>query len=55
MNEAPVTAIPSAADPAYYVDEELVLRRFCCPGCRVQVGAEIAKLQEPIRAEMRLS
>jgi N-methylhydantoinase B len=55
MNEAPVTAIPSAADPAYYVDEELVLRRFCCPGCRVQVGAEIAKLQEPVRAEMRLS
>jgi N-methylhydantoinase B len=55
MHEGPVTAIPSAADPAYYVDETLVLRRFCCPGCHVQICAEIAKAEEPVRSEMMLS
>ncbi len=55
MHEGPVTDIPSAADPATYVDEKLVLRRFCCPGCHVQVCAEIAKANEPVRSEMRLS
>jgi N-methylhydantoinase B len=55
VDEAPVTAIPSAADPAFYVDEKLVLRRYCCPGCHVQVCAEIAKADEPIEWEMRLS
>ena len=55
MDESPVTAIPSAADPAFYVDEKLVLRRFCCPGCLVQVCAEVAKAEAPVEAEMRLS
>jgi N-methylhydantoinase B len=55
MDEAPITTIPSAADPAYYVDEKLVLRRFCCPGCHVQVCAEITKADEPVVSEMRLS
>jgi N-methylhydantoinase B len=55
LDEGPVTAIPSAADPSYYVDEKIVLRRFCCPGCHVQVCAEIAKADEPVEAEMRLA
>ncbi|MDE2301416.1 MAG: hydantoinase B/oxoprolinase family protein [Sphingomonadales bacterium] len=55
MEESPVTAIPSAADPAFYVDEKLVLRQFCCPGCHVQVCTEVAKADEPVEAEMRLS
>lgn len=55
VDESPVTDIPSAADPAFYVDEKLVLRRFCCPGCHVQVCAEVAKANDPIEAEMRLS
>ena len=52
MNESPVTTLPSAADPAFYVDEPLVLRRFCCPGCHVQVGAEVTKADEIVAAEM---
>ena len=55
MEESPVTTIPSAADPAYYVDEPLVLRRFCCPGCLVQVCAEVTKADEPVKAEMIFS
>ena len=55
MDEAPVTTIPSAQDPAFYVDEPLVLRRYCCPGCHVQVGAEVAQAGSPIEPEMALS
>ena len=54
LDESPVTTIPSAADPSFYVDEKIVLRRFCCPGCQVQVCAEIAKVDEPVEAEMKL-
>ena len=52
MDESPVTTLPSAADPTYYVDEPLVLRRFCCPGCHVQVCAEVTKANEVVAAEM---
>ena len=55
LDESPVTAIPTAADPALYVDEKLVLRRYCCPGCHVQVCAEVAKADDPIEAEFKLS
>ena len=52
MDEASVTTIPSNVDPAYFVDEPIVLRRFCCPSCHVQVGAEVTKANEPVKAEM---
>ena len=52
MDESPVTTLPSAADPTFYVDEPLVLRRFCCPGCHVQVCAEVTKANEVVAAEM---
>ena len=55
MDEAPVMTLPSAQDPAFYVDEAMVLRRFCCPGCHVQVCAEVIKAEEPVEAEMRLA
>ena len=55
IDEAPVTTLPSAADPTYSVDEPLVLRRFCCPGCHVQVCAEVTKADEPVKAEMIFS
>ena len=55
LDESPVMTIPSAADPAFYVDEPLVLRRYCCPGCHVQVCAEIEKAAEPVQVEMRLA
>jgi N-methylhydantoinase B len=53
-HQGPVTLIPSAQDPKYYVDEDMVLRRSCCPGCHVQFSAEITRAQEPVVAEMRL-
>jgi hypothetical protein len=43
LDESPVTAIPSSADPAFYVDQKRVLRQFSCPGCHVQVCAAVAK------------
>ena len=55
MNDSPVTTLPSAADPTFYVDEPLVLRRFCCPGCHVQVGAEVTKTDEIVAAEMKFA
>ena len=55
MDVAPVTTIPSAVDPAHFVDEPLVLRRFCCPGCQVQVCAEVTKADEVVAAEMVLA
>ena len=55
MNDSPVTTLPSAADPTFYVDEPLVLRRFCCPGCHVQVGAEVTKVDEIVAAEMKFA
>ena len=55
LDEAPVTTIPSAADPAFFVDENWVLRRYCCPGCHVQVCAEVAQSDGPIEPEMALA
>ena len=52
MDEGPVTTLPSAVDPAYFVDEPIVLRRFCCPSCLVQVCAEVTKADEAVAAEM---
>ena len=55
IDEVPITVIPSSVDPADFVDEPIVLRRGCCPGCHVQVSAEIVKANEPLKAEMRLA
>jgi N-methylhydantoinase B len=55
VDEGSVCLIPSAQDPSYYVDENIVFRRFCCPSCHVQLAAEIVRAEEPVTAEMRLS
>lgn len=55
LNEGSVTIIPSNVDPDDFVDEKIVLRRFCCPGCHVQVCAEVSKAAEPIQFEVRLA
>ena len=52
MEETPATVIPSNVDPAHFCDEPIVLRRFACPSCHVQVGADIVKADEPVKAEM---
>jgi len=34
-------------DPARYVDEKMVFRRFYCPGCAVLLDTEVARAQDP--------
>ena len=52
MDESPATVIPSNVDPAQFCDEPIVLRRFACPSCHVQIGADITKANEVVKAEM---
>ena len=52
MDDSPATVIPSNVDPAQFCDEPIVLRRFACPSCHVQVGADITKENEAVKAEM---
>ena len=52
MEESPATVIPSNVDPAHFCDEPIVLRRFACPSCHVQVGADVTKANEAVKAEM---
>ncbi len=33
---------PSHPDPAKFVDQEVVWRDFCCPGCGVRLATEVA-------------
>lgn len=48
-------AFPRANDPATYVDgEDIVFRRYCCPGCHVLVSTEVVRSSEPALAEMQL-
>ncbi|MCT2557520.1 hydantoinase B/oxoprolinase family protein [Tsuneonella sp. YG55] len=55
VTEVAITTIPSAPDPARYIDDEMVLRLFACPGCLTQVSADIARAGEPVFEEMRLA
>lgn len=43
-------ANPLISDPARYIDVEMVLRRYYCPGCGVQLDAEVCRAEdEPLR------
>lgn len=53
-DEGPVTLIPSARDPGQFIDDCLMLRRYCCPGCQTQIATEVARSDEPVFPEMRL-
>lgn len=54
-HEGPVMVIPTAQDPSYYNDQPIVLRRYCCPGCKVQISAEVVRADEPLLADMMLA
>jgi N-methylhydantoinase B len=54
FDEGPIMFMPTAQDPSFYVDDAIVLRRYCCPGCHVQTSAEITRAEEPTFADMRL-
>jgi N-methylhydantoinase B len=43
MRERPTESLkPSYPDPAGFVDDEVVFRDFCCPGCGVRLATETA-------------
>ncbi|MDE2302051.1 MAG: hydantoinase B/oxoprolinase family protein [Sphingomonadales bacterium] len=54
VDEGPVTDIPGAQDPALHIDDAMVFRRYCCPGCQTQLATEIARADELMFHEMRL-
>jgi N-methylhydantoinase B len=53
--EGPITIIPLVIDPSYFLDDEIVLRRFCCPNCHVQMATELVKTDEPLLTEFRFA
>jgi N-methylhydantoinase B len=55
-DENPVTTIsPITEDPAYFVDDPVVFRRYCCPGCQILLTTEVLRADQPGTPEMRLS
>lgn len=55
VHEAPITAIPLVQDPAYFLDDVMVLRQFCCPGCQVLLATQTLRASEPLIPEMLLA
>jgi N-methylhydantoinase B len=51
----PVTLIPHTIDPNYFLDDHMILRRFCCPGCKVLMSVELAREGEPLFPEFMLA
>jgi N-methylhydantoinase B len=54
-DEQPVTLLPHVIDPKYFLDEDMVLRRYCCPGCHVLMSVEVVRRSEPPIAEFLLA
>jgi N-methylhydantoinase B len=54
LNEGPVSTIPTAPDPTFMLDEPMLLRRYCCPGCQVLIRTEVVRSGEPTLSDMRL-
>lgn len=41
--------------PGQFVDDELVLRQFCCPGCGTLLETELSLAREPVRSDRELA
>ncbi len=52
---SPVTVIPNASDPSYFLDDEVLFWRFCCPGCHVLMSTQIARAGDEFVTEMQLA
>lgn len=55
VNEEPTTSLPLASDPGLYLDDVMVLRSYCCPGCGVLMSVDVARADEPLMPEMVLT
>ena len=53
IRETGVDVLPRVEDPRFFLDEDMVLRRYCCPNCLVQMTVEIARRSEPVLDEIR--
>ena len=51
----PLTLLPHVIDPAHFLDEDMLLRRYCCPGCQALMSVEVARSAEPPMSEFRLA
>jgi N-methylhydantoinase B len=53
--ERPTSSLnPAYPDPAKFVDQEVVFREFCCPGCGVRLATEVGYPGEAPFHELRL-
>jgi N-methylhydantoinase B len=48
-------ANPYIGDPARYVDEKMVFRRYYCPGCGVLLDTEVARSADPPLHDIEIS
>jgi len=53
VDETGVDSLPRCEDPNFFLDEDMVLRRYCCSGCQVLMTVEIARRAEPPIDEFR--
>jgi N-methylhydantoinase B len=49
--DGPFTLVPRGEDPKQFLDVEMVVRRFCCPGCGVLMATDVVRASEPIFAD----
>jgi N-methylhydantoinase B len=52
---APLTVVPSTMDPSFFLDDEMVLWRFCCPSCHTLMSTQINRVGDVLPTEMRLA
>jgi N-methylhydantoinase B len=52
VSETSVAILPRVDDPSFFLDEDMVLRRYCCPSCQVLMTVEIARRCEPALNEI---
>ncbi|KAA1423011.1 hypothetical protein FE697_012820 [Mumia zhuanghuii] len=52
VDQTGVDVLPRVDDPRAFLDEDMVLRRYCCPGCQTLMTIEIARASEPMLTEV---
>jgi N-methylhydantoinase B len=54
-DETAIISLPLAGDPGRFIDDDMVVRRFCCPGCAVLMATDVVQSGEGITEELVLS
>jgi N-methylhydantoinase B len=55
VHDSPVSELPLAETPNRFLDDDMVFRQFCCPGCHVLVVTEVVRADDPPLQEMVLT